>query len=151
MEIRVDNIQNKELQKLLIEHRNEMLKHSPPESAHALDVGSIKEKDIIFWTAWDNSELLGCVALKKLSSTHAEIKSMKTNNEHLRKGVAKSLLRYLLVEARRLAYTKLSLETGSMDVFDPAIRLYTRFGFVHCEPFSNYIDDPNSIFMTKQI
>lgn len=151
MEIRLDDIENEYLRNLLIEHRNDMLKHSPPESAHALEVGSIKQQNIAFWTAWKNEELLGCVALKKLSDDHAEIKSMKTKNEHLRKGVATKLLRYLLIEARRLAYTRLSLETGSMEVFNPAIQLYTSFGFIYCNPFSDYVEDPHSVFMTKKI
>lgn len=45
----------------------------------------------------------------------------------------------------------LSLETGSMDAFEPARRLYGSFEFQYCKPFSDYIEDPNSVFMTKEL
>jgi len=35
-----------------------------------------------------------------------------------------------------------------MAYFAPARALYERFGFVYCEPFGDYIPDPNSMFMT---
>jgi len=44
-----------------------------------------------------------------------------------------------------------SLETGSMDAFAPAHRLYASYGFKPCGPFADYIEDPNSVFMTKEL
>jgi hypothetical protein len=41
--------------------------------------------------------------------------------------------------------------TGPMETFAPAHRLYTRFGFKECAPFADYIEDPNSVFMTKEL
>jgi putative acetyltransferase len=76
---------------------------------------------------------------------------MRTAARHLRKGVAAAMLDHLIDEAGRRAYRRLSLETGSMDGFEPARRLYTRFGFDPCEPFADYVDDPNSVFMTKHL
>jgi len=29
--------------------------------------------------------------------------------------------------------------------------LYASFGFEHCSPFADYIADPNSVFMTKEL
>jgi putative acetyltransferase len=46
---------------------------------------------------------------------------------------------------------RVSLETGSMEAFEPARRLYASFGFQYCQPFSDYIEDPNSVFMTKEL
>jgi putative acetyltransferase len=43
------------------------------------------------------------------------------------------------------------LETGSMAAFAPARALYSRFGFVTCGPFGDYILDPNSVFMTFEL
>lgn len=98
-----------------------------------------------------DNELLGCGALKELNSQHGEIKSMRTSSLHLRKGVAKRLLQHIIEEAQRLGYQRLSLETGSMDAFEPARRLYESFGFQYCQPFSDYTEDPNSVFMTKEL
>ena len=76
---------------------------------------------------------------------------MRTSTLHLRKGVAKRLLDHIFEEAKRRGYMRLSLETGSMEAFKPAKRLYESFGFQNCKPFSDYVEDPNSVFMTKEL
>jgi putative acetyltransferase len=43
------------------------------------------------------------------------------------------------------------LETGSMDAFEPARKLYAKFGFTYCGPFATYVENPNSVFMTKEL
>src|SRR5205085_4616631 len=96
-------------------------------------------------------ELLGCAALKELDRAHGEIKSMRTAAAHLRKGVATRLMHHLLDEARRRRYRRLSLETGAAPVFAPARMLYARFGFLSCGPFGDYVDDPHSVFMTREL
>jgi putative acetyltransferase len=151
MDIKIDDLAGVEIHELLQEHLRSMRRHSPPESVHALDVEALRQPGITFWTVWENGELLGCGALKELDSRHAEIKSMRTATPHLRKGVAKHLLRHILEEAARRGYTRLSLETGSMAVFEPARQLYAGFGFTYCEPFADYVEDPNSVFMTREL
>ena len=73
---------------------------------------------------------------------------MRTAQAYMRQGVASAILRHIIAEARRRGYTRLSLETGSMDFFAPAHQLYRSFGFTTCEPFGAYKPDPNSTFMT---
>jgi putative acetyltransferase len=124
---------------------------SPPESVHALDLERLRKPDVTFWSVWHDSQLLGCGALKELDARHGEIKSMRTATAHLRKGVAASLMRHILEESRRRSYRRLSLETGSMAAFAPARGLYTRFGFQPCGPFADYVEDPNSVFMTREL
>jgi putative acetyltransferase len=58
------------------------------------------------------------------------------------------MLRHIVAEARRPDYCRLSLETGAMEYFVPAHRLYHKFGFRTCAPFAGYVEDPNSLFMT---
>lgn len=151
MRVRIDDLSGPEIRALLEEHLRGMYLLSPPESVHALDIEALRRPEITFWTVWDGSELLGCGALKELDPRHAEIKSMRTAAAHLRKGVAAYLLGYMLEEAARRGYTRLSLETGSQDGFEPARRLYARFGFDYCEPFADYVEDPNSVFMTREL
>jgi putative acetyltransferase len=76
---------------------------------------------------------------------------MRTKQTHLRKGVAAAILSHILEQAKNRDYTQLSLETGSMAVFEPAQKLYQRFGFDYCQPFGSYAADPHSLFMTKQL
>ncbi len=151
MNIKIDDLKGSEIYELLQEHLRSMALHSPPESIHALDIEALRQPEITFWTAWESGELLGCGALKELDSQHGEIKSMRTASLHLRKGVAEHLLRHILEEARRRGYSRLSLETGSMKPFEPAHQLYAGFGFTSCEPFAEYVEDPYSVFMTREL
>ena len=151
MEIRVDDLTHPEVIALLEEHLRCMTEVSPPESRHALDIDALQKPGITFWSIWDGSELAGCAALKELDSQHGEIKSMRTAASHQRRGVASQMLRHLIAEAQHRGYRRLSLETGSMEYFEPARRLYASFGFADCLPFGSYQEDPNSMFMTKEL
>ena len=151
MQIRLDDLSGPEIRSLLEEHLGSMHELSPPESVHALDIDALRKPGITFWTAWSGPGLLGCAALKALGRTHGEIKSMRTSSAHRRTGVATALLAHLIDEARGRAYERLSLETGSAQAFEPARRLYARFGFESCRPFADYREDPNSFFMTRRL
>jgi putative acetyltransferase len=151
MEVRVDDLTGPKIHALLEEHLRGVALHSPPESIHALDLERLRRPEITFWSAWEGDELLGCGALKRLDAQHAELKSMRTTARHLRKGVARRLLEHIIAEAQRRGYARLSLETGSAPAFEPARRLYARFGFRACGPFADYVEDPYSVFMTREI
>ncbi|EDL63767.1 GNAT family N-acetyltransferase [Bacillus sp. SG-1] len=151
MEIKVDDLSRPEVGELIMDHLRNMALHSPAESRHALNLDGLKQPEITFWSAWEEDELVGCGALKELDARHGEIKSMKTSSLHLRKGVSKRMLQHIIEESRRRGYSRLSLETGSMAAFEPARRLYERFGFVYCKPFARYKEDPNSLFMMIEL
>jgi putative acetyltransferase len=150
-EIRPDDLSGPEVAALLREHLDGVAGHSPPESIHALDLDGLRAPDVTFWSVWDGAALVGCGALKELDPDHGELKSMRTASAHLRKGVAATLLRHMLDVARQRAYRRLSLETGSQAAFAPARALYARFGFEPTGPFADYVDDPNSVFMTRAL
>ncbi len=147
MDIRIDDLSGEKITQLIRVHLAGMAENSPPESIHAFNVEKLKQPNITFYSAWEGDELLGCGALKELTATHGEIKSMRTAEKHVRKGVARAILQHLVNEAKTRGYTKVSLETGSMDAFQPARTLYETFGFTYCAPFNQYTDDPNSKFM----
>jgi putative acetyltransferase len=151
MEIRKDDLTGAAIIHLLEEHLRRLSLISPPESRHALDLSGLRQPDITFWSVWNGSELAGCGALKELDKEHGEIKSMRTADAYLRQGVASRVLGHMIEEAKRRGYRRLSLETGSMADFEPARKLYAGFGFTLCRPFASYRDDPNSIFMTKEL
>jgi len=150
-QIKLDDLSGKEIFSLLQEHLEDMKATSPPESKHALDLDGLKDSSVKFWTIWDGKELAGCGAFKILDTEHAEIKSMRTSNQYQNKGVASKLLIHIIEQAKLFGLKKLSLETGSMDYFIPAHGLYKKHGFSFCGPFSNYIADPNSIFMSLEL
>jgi putative acetyltransferase len=148
MHIRLDDLRGPEIAALLQAHLDQMATASPPESRHALDLDGLRAPDVTFWTAWRENALLGCGALKEIDAGHGEIKSMHTARRARGQGVGAAILLTILEEARIRAYERLSLETGSMAAFQPAHRLYERYGFQPCPPFGDYREDPNSLFMT---
>jgi putative acetyltransferase len=151
MKIEVDDLTRPQIHALLEEHLQSMYALSPPESVHALDLDKLRRPGITFWTVWDESVLLGCGALKELDPTHGEIKSMRTPTALRRRGAARAVLAHIVEVAKARGYARLSLETGSQAAFEPAQRLYRSFGFGYCGPFGDYVDDPNSVFMSLHL
>ena len=151
LEIKLDDLRGSEIAELLTEHLRGMAEVTPPGSMHALNLDKLRQPEVTFWSVWHANELLGCGALKELDAQHGEIKSMRTAKAALRQGVASRLLEHIMAEARRRGYRRLSLETGAMKYFEPAHRLYAKFGFTRCAPFADYWEDPNSVFMTREL
>ncbi len=147
MKIVEGGLDNPMVTKLLHEHLAQMHENSPVGSVFALDTSALRAPEIQFWTAWEDNQLMGCGALKAVTKQRAEVKSMRTHQEHLRKGVAAKILEHIMTEARLSGFKILSLETGSGEVFDPALSLYRKYGFTQGEAFGGYLDsDFNQFF-----
>lgn len=151
MHIETDDLTRPQVHALLQEHLNNMYELSPPENVFALDLSKLRSPDITFLTAWEGDTLLGCGALKALSPSEGELKSMRTPKALRRRGAGRAILDELLTLARQRGYHTLSLETGSHPDFDPAQRLYASRGFETCGPFGCYQDDPHSVFMRLRL
>lgn len=149
MDIRIESPPGPEIIKLLQEHHADMLRHSPVESVHSLDLLGMQASNLCFWGAWENQQLAACGALKELNAIEGEVKSMRTAKAFLRKGGAKQLLQKIIDESISRGYQRLYLETGTNDVFKPAKTLYFRSGFRECDAFADYKTDPASVFMCK--
>jgi putative acetyltransferase len=63
---------------------------------------------------------------------------MRTWPQHLRKGVGKKMLLHIIGAAKARRYTRLSLETGSGEAFEPALALYRKHGFRDGAAFGGY-------------
>jgi putative acetyltransferase len=149
------------LAELLHAHRQNMLKYSPPESVHALDIDEIKSSSLTFWGARigvpsqlggsTHRAIIACAALNILSQQYVELKSMKVSDAYLGQGIGRALLNHVLAYAKRTGYQRVSLESGTMPVFVPAHSLYESVGFEQCTPFSNYVYDQNSVCMSLNL
>ncbi|MDE2276335.1 MAG: GNAT family N-acetyltransferase [Burkholderiales bacterium] len=151
MHIEVDDLSRPAVQALLQEHLDNMFELSPPEQVYALDLSRLRVPQITVWTVWRGPQLLGCGALKELSPTHGEIKSMRTPARARRQGAGRAVLQHIIAVARRRGYATLSLETGSHPAFEPAHALYRSHGFVRSGPFGDYRPNPHSVFMQLQL
>ena len=132
---------------LLTRHLEGMHANSPPGHVFALDRSGLQKPEITFYALWEGEDLLGFGALKELDPRAGEIKSMRTADAHLRKGVAAAILDHIITEARRRGYARLSLETGSGPAFEPALKLYRKYGFIDGPPFGGYARSPFNQFL----
>jgi putative acetyltransferase len=149
--IELDDLTRPEVLALLGEHLTSMYQLSPPDSVHALSIDGLRGRGVTFWAVWEGPILLGCGALKELDRTHGEVKSMRTPVRLRRRGAGRAILLHIVSEAGSRGYKRLSLETGSLDAFKPAQKLYESFGFVYCGPFGDYRLDPYSVFMSLDL
>lgn len=151
MQIKPDDLTHPQVLALLNEHLANMFELSPPEQVFALDVTKLRAPGISFWTVWDGETLLGCGALRELSATQGEVKSMRTPKALRGRGAGRAVLAHIVEVARQRGYETLSLETGAHPDFLPAQRLYQSFGFSYCGPFGSYQENEHSVFMSLQL
>jgi putative acetyltransferase len=132
---------------LLTRHLQGMHANSPPGHVFALDWSGLQQPEISFYALWEGEDLLGVGALKELAARAGEIKSMRTADAHLRRGVGAAILEHIIAEAQRRGYRRLSLETGSGPAFEPAITLYRKYGFTEGGAFDGYEKSPFNQFL----
>jgi len=151
LRIELDDLSRAPVLSLLAEHLRHMYELSPPEQVFAFDASKLKAPGVTFWTAWNGEALLGCAALKELSPTEGEIKSMRTPSALRRTGAGRALLNHIVAIGRTRGYRALYLETGCHPAFLPAQSLYRSVGFAPCGPFGTYRENGNSVFMSLRL
>ena len=142
------NFNNPQVHKLLIKHFIELRSVSPKGSTHVLDINGLKDSTIKFWSLWEENNLMGCGALKFIDIEHGEFKSIRVNDKFRNKKYGLNVINHLVEEAKKLHIKKLSLETGAGKFFNPARKLFIKYGFKVCGPFSHYEEDINSVYMS---
>lgn len=140
-----------DVQSLLAQHYAEMRAGSPPSACHVLPLEGLKDPAVRFFTLREQGRLLGFGALKRLSAAHGEVKSMRTTNLALGRGVGRAILNHLVATGKQEGMVRISLETGSTDQFAAANRLYESDGFERTGPFGDYADTPFTRFFTRRI
>jgi putative acetyltransferase len=148
LRIELDDLSRPQVLALLEEHLRNMYELSPADQVFAFDANKLRATDVTFWTAWTGDQLMGCAALKELSSTEGEIKSMRTPSALRRTGAGRALLNHIIGVARSRAHRVLYIETGCNPAFLPAQTLYRSVGFEPCGPFGTYRENGNSVFMS---
>ena len=145
--IKPGDFDDERVKALLTRHLEGMHANSPPGHVFALDWSGLQKPEISFYALWEDDDLLGFGALKELDANAGEIKSMRTADAHLRKGVAAAILDHIIAEARQRGYRRVSLETGSGPAFEPALELYRTRGFTEGGAFNGYEKSPFNQFL----
>jgi putative acetyltransferase len=140
MQIVIDDLTYPATRELLALHIASLYTNSPPGTCFALDISGLQKPEITVWTVRDGEAVLGIGALKSLppDGTGGELKSMRTHPDHLRKGVARTLLEHIIKEAKARGMRRLSLETGTGPDFEATLALYRKRGFVEGDAFGEY-------------
>lgn len=136
---------------LIDRHLTLMRASSPACSIHAMEAEDLAGAGAAFFAVFDGEDVVGMGALKRISAGHGELKSMHVVEERRGEGLADAILARLLEEANIEGLSRVSLETGSQDAFRAARAFYARHGFEFCAPFEGYVEDPNSVFMTRAV
>ena len=151
MRIVVDDLAGRQIAEFLEAHLRQMWATGPPESHYVLNLDELRRPEVTLWSVRDGEAVVGCGAIQRLDAGHAELKSMRTDPNRRRAGIASQLLEHIIAEAKRMGYARLSLETGTDEFFAPARALYEKFGFTYCDPFADYRPSPHNTFMTRAL
>ena len=121
----------------------------PPKCNHLLSIKTLLEPDIVFITARDGHECVGCGALRIVGREYGEIKRMFVLPGKRGKGIGYRILCELQSVALQFGLGVLRLETGVKQ--SQAIKLYERFGFYKISAFGEYRANGVSLFYEKRI
>ncbi len=145
------DLDSDDVQNLLAIHLEQMRSSSPADACHVLPLKALRDPAITFWSLREGDRLLAVGALKTLNARHGEVKSMRTASNARGRGAGAAMLEHILTQARSRGYTRVSLETGTTEPFEAALRLYGRHGFRPCGAFAEYQPSPFTRFMTREL
>jgi putative acetyltransferase len=129
------------------------LAQTPREFTHHMTVEQMAEPDTTVFIARDEAgAAIGMGALKRHSAGLGEVKRMFTRPAVRGGGLAGDIVANIEALARREGLARLALETGAVESFAPAWRVYERAGFKRCGAFLDYpADSPHNIYYEKLI
>lgn len=146
-----------EVDALLARHHADMRAGSPPESCHVMTSEALRLAGARVYALRDGTGTVCAVGALKpiadgpLPGRAIELKSMHVARACRGRGLGGLLLRHLLKSARDSGARSACLETGTQADFAPARGLYAGAGFTECLPFSDYVEDPLSVFMVRRL
>jgi ribosomal protein S18 acetylase RimI-like enzyme len=85
------------------------------------------------YLAFERSEPVGCVGLRRLEDGVSEMKRLYVKPNHRREGIGRELAELVIRDARSIGYSKMRLDTVASMV--PAITLYKSLGFKEIPPY----------------
>lgn len=121
----------------------------PPESHYVVDLPALLQPHVLFAVArGDDGRALGCAGVM-LGTPYGELKRMFVRPEARGLGVARRLVHFLEGHTATRGCLLLRLETGIHQ--HDALRFYEGAGYVRCERYGDYPEDPLSVYMEKHL
>ena len=129
-----------------------MMPLTPREFQFQLTVEQMAEPTVTLFVAREaDGHPVGMGALKNHGDGVGEVKRMFTLPEVRGKRIGARILQHIETLAREKAMSRLVLETGEAEGFEPAWRVYERGGFTRCGPVLDYPDSGFSRFYEKKL
>ena len=85
------------------------------------------------YLAFERSDPVGCVGLRKLEEDACEMKRLYVKPNHRREGIGRALAELVIGDARNIGYSKMRLDTVAAMI--SAITLYRSLGFKEIPPY----------------
>jgi putative acetyltransferase len=125
------------------------LTQTPREFCHHMTVEQMAQPDTTLFVARQDGRAIGMGALRRHADGIGELKRMYTRPDARGLGVGKAIVAEIVKLARTEGCRQLVLETGSVESFKSAWRVYEGHGFHRCGPVLDYADSPHNIFYSK--
>lgn len=113
-----------------------------PDGRHSA-FADIERNFMGFWCAFDGKDIVGTVAVKKISDTVCELKGLYVYEKYHGQKIGYRLAETAVKFAKDQGFGKIVLDT--MIRHDKALRLYEKMGFRRCERYND--NDKAEIFM----
>lgn len=129
-----------------------MIPLTPREFQFQLTVEQMADPSLTLFVARnDVGQAVAMGALKEHGGGVGEVKRMYTRPVVRGQRVGSAILRRIEALARERRISRLVLETGEAEGFEPAYRIYERGGFTTCGAVLDYPDSGFSRFYEKKI
>jgi putative acetyltransferase len=152
IEIAVETPLQDDVRMLVAELNAYLIPLTPREFQFQLTVEQMADPTVTLFVARDeNGRPVGMGALKNHGDGPGEVKRMFTLPSVRGRRVGSELLQRIEQLAREEGITRLLLETGEAEGFEPAYRVYERGGFTVCGAVLDYPDSGFSRFYEKKI
>ncbi len=129
------------------------LGETPREFCHHMTAEQMAQPDTTVFIARDEiGRAIGMGALKRHAGGVGEVKRMYTIPEARGLGVGEAIVARIAELAEREGFQRLVLETGAVESFAAAWRVYERQGFMRCNAVLDYpADTGHNIFYEKSL
>lgn len=123
---------------------------TPEEFNFRMTAEEMAGPETTVWVARQDGRAIGCGALLRHPEGYGEVKRMFVRASAQGLGVGGLILREIERCAAEEGLRHLALETGG-EGYAAARRVYERAGYVRCDAFADYPDNPYSTFYRKDL
>lgn len=95
----------------------------------------------------EDGKAIGCGAIRPINEDIAEVKRMFAKTKAI--GVGTAILNYLEIEAKKMGYSALWLETRLINKL--AVTFYESRGYHHISNYGKYVNNPEAVCFEKNI